>query len=134
MANILIDFIAALAEMALIRHIVPAALDVQQGNWRRELFIGRQLSGKTLGIIGYGRLGKHLARYGKAFGMRVLCSDIKSDLQVEDGIERVDLDIRPYDDVINGRPFRAAYLQKMYITQKVDRFADRYAAMEHPEE
>lgn len=49
-------------------------------------------------------------------------------------IERVDLDIRPYDDVINGRPFRAAYLQKMYITQKVDRFAERYADMEYPEE
>ena len=49
-------------------------------------------------------------------------------------ILRVDLDIRPYDDVISGRPFRAAYLQKMYITQKVDRFAERYADMQYPEE
>lgn len=45
-----------------------------------------------------------------------------------------DLDIRPYDDEINGRPFRAAYVQSMWITQEVDRFAARFAEEEHPEE
>lgn len=38
----------------------------------------------------------------------------------------VDLDIRPYDDVINGKPFRAAYLQSMCVTQDVDRFSARF--------
>lgn len=42
----------------------------------------------------------------------------------------VDLDIRPYDDVINGKPFRAAYLQSMCVTQNVDRFAARYSRAE----
>lgn len=41
-------------------------------------------------------------------------------------IERVDLDIRPYDSVVSGKPFRAAYLEKMYVTQRVDRFIERY--------
>ena len=41
-------------------------------------------------------------------------------------IERVDLDVRPYDDSINGKPFRSAYLDKMYVTQRVDRFIERY--------
>ena len=42
-------------------------------------------------------------------------------------IASVDLDIRPYDDVVSGKPFRAAYLQSMCVTQAVtDRFADRY--------
>lgn len=49
-------------------------------------------------------------------------------------IRRVDLDIRPYDDVISGRPFRAAYLHAMRIEQEVDRFDDRYAEEEYPEE
>lgn len=40
-------------------------------------------------------------------------------------IESVDLDIRPYDDVVNGKPFRAAYLYAMHVTQRVDRFRDR---------
>lgn len=37
----------------------------------------------------------------------------------------VDLDIRPYDDEINGKAFRAAYLHAMHVTQRVDRFRDR---------
>lgn len=41
-------------------------------------------------------------------------------------ILELDLDIRPYDDEINGKPFRAAYVQGMHVTQKVDRFAERY--------
>ena len=42
-------------------------------------------------------------------------------------IARVDLDIRPYDDEFNGKAFRSAYLQSICVTQKVDRFAERYA-------
>lgn len=41
-------------------------------------------------------------------------------------ILNVDLDIRPYDDEINGRPFRAAYLHSICVTQDVDRFKSRY--------
>lgn len=46
----------------------------------------------------------------------------------------VDLDIRPYDDEINGKAFRAAYLQGMVVTQNLDRFESRFAAEEYPEE
>lgn len=49
-------------------------------------------------------------------------------------IRSVDLDIRPYDSEINGKPFRAAYLQSMCVTQDIDRFAARFASEEHPEE
>lgn len=46
-------------------------------------------------------------------------------------IASVDLDIRPYDDVVSGRPFRSAYLQSLCVTQDFsrDRFAARYAEM-----
>lgn len=47
-------------------------------------------------------------------------------------IDHVDLDIRPYDDTINGRPFRTAYLQSMLVTQKVN--MDRFAEEEWPDE
>lgn len=49
-------------------------------------------------------------------------------------ISSVDLDIRPYDDEINGKPFRAAYLQSMCVVQEIDRFAARFASEEYPEE
>lgn len=49
-------------------------------------------------------------------------------------IRSVDLDIRPYDDEINGKPFRAAYLQSMCVIQEIDRFSARFASEEYPEE
>ena len=49
-------------------------------------------------------------------------------------IASVDMDLRPYDDIINGKPFRTAYLQAIRVTQNIDRFAARYAEEESPEE
>lgn len=42
-------------------------------------------------------------------------------------IAHVDLDVRPYDDEFNGKPFRSAYLQSMRVVQELDRFAEQYA-------
>lgn len=44
-------------------------------------------------------------------------------------IESVNMDIRPYDWEVNGRTGRTAYLQTIEVTQKIDRFAARYAKM-----
>lgn len=49
-------------------------------------------------------------------------------------IRSVKLDIRPYDDEVNGKPFRAAYLHSMEVIQEVDRFIDAYSQEEYPGE
>ncbi len=49
-------------------------------------------------------------------------------------ITNVDLDIRPYDWDVQGKTGRTAYLQSICVTQEVDRFLDRYAEQESPEE
>ena len=49
-------------------------------------------------------------------------------------IRSVNLDIRPYDSEINGKPFRAAYLQSMYVVQEIDRFKARFAEEDYSEE
>ena len=49
-------------------------------------------------------------------------------------IVSVDMDIRAYDWSVNGKTGRTAYLQSIWVTQEVDRFADRFAEEEHPEE
>lgn len=46
----------------------------------------------------------------------------------------VDMDIRPYDWEVQGKTGRTAYLQSIWVTQEVDRFADRFAEEEYPEE
>jgi phosphoglycerate dehydrogenase-like enzyme len=56
--------------LALSRQIVTEANAVKEGRWQESL--GVDLHGKTLGIIGLGRVGSRVARIGAAFGMRVL--------------------------------------------------------------
>lgn len=49
-------------------------------------------------------------------------------------IDHVDIDIRPYDDDGRFGPFRSAYLERIWVYQLVDRFRQRYAEQESPEE
>lgn len=61
--------------MACARRLRPALRHVDDGGWERTLFPGSMLKGKTIGIIGLGRIGGWMARYALAFGMRVLAYD-----------------------------------------------------------
>lgn len=62
--------------MALARKIPQACVSLSQGKWKREEFLGTELSGKTLGIIGLGRIGKEVAKKAsQGFGMKVLAFD-----------------------------------------------------------
>ena len=57
--------------LAALRHIPQEVQRLKGGEWQKTL--GTGLSGKTLGIYAYGRIGSLVARVGKAFGMRVVC-------------------------------------------------------------
>lgn len=61
--------------LSLIRNIPWAFDDVKAGRWNRLNWRGHQLLGKTIGLLGFGRLGKIVARYAKAFGMKVIVCD-----------------------------------------------------------
>lgn len=78
--------------LSLIRHIPRAHADVVSGAWRRDDFRGRELCGKTLGVIGYGRLGRMVAQYGIAFRMTVLACDPFARDENKRGIKRIALD------------------------------------------
>jgi D-3-phosphoglycerate dehydrogenase len=61
--------------LAMMRHTVPAASETKAGKWDRNKFVGFQLAGKTLGIIGLGRIGRAVAERALAFKMKVLAFD-----------------------------------------------------------
>lgn len=61
--------------MALMRNIVPAANSLAAGRWDRSAFLGAELAGKTLGIVGFGRIGREVARRARAFDMTLLAYD-----------------------------------------------------------
>lgn len=77
--------------LATVRRLPWAFAAARQGDWARDRFRGHQLSGKTLGVLGYGRLGSMVARYGKAFGMRVLACEVR-DVTPAGGVALVDFD------------------------------------------
>lgn len=77
-----LDSISSTAEhtwallLASIKRILPASADVKQGLWNRNRWKGHTLKGKTIGIIGLGRVGRQIAHYALAFGMQCLAYDI----------------------------------------------------------
>ena len=75
--------------LALTRNIPAAHSSVLNGEWDRDRFKGHDLAGKRLGILGLGRIGRIVARYGLAFGMKVAAFDPTSQNWVV-GVERID--------------------------------------------
>ncbi len=61
--------------LALSRNVAPACESLKAGRWDRNKFTGTQLEGKTLGIIGLGRVGMAVAKRALGFGMTVLGFD-----------------------------------------------------------
>lgn len=61
--------------LSLMRHIPEAAQHVRESRWDRSAFLGGELAGKVLGIIGMGRIGTQVARRLAAFDMEILAHD-----------------------------------------------------------
>ncbi|HEY8183551.1 MAG TPA: phosphoglycerate dehydrogenase [Thermoanaerobaculia bacterium] len=80
--------------LALCRNIPEAHASVKRGEWTRSKFMGIELSGKILGVIGLGRIGTRVTTRARAFGMRVLAYDpyIAQTVGEKVGAEMVSLD------------------------------------------
>jgi D-3-phosphoglycerate dehydrogenase / 2-oxoglutarate reductase len=79
--------------LALLRSVPAAFEHVLQGGWRRDAFRGRELYQKTVGIVGYGRLGRIVAGMLRAFGASVLAASPGAAPGTSDsGVEFVALD------------------------------------------
>ncbi|HEX8650270.1 MAG TPA: phosphoglycerate dehydrogenase [Pyrinomonadaceae bacterium] len=61
--------------VALARRIPQASASLKAGRWERKRFIGTELQGKTLGIVGLGRIGRVVAQRARGFGMQVVAYD-----------------------------------------------------------
>ncbi len=61
--------------LSLARHTADAIASIRAGRWERKPFIGTELAGKTLGIVGLGRIGGAVAQRATAFGMKLIVSD-----------------------------------------------------------
>ncbi|MCX5688098.1 MAG: phosphoglycerate dehydrogenase [Candidatus Omnitrophica bacterium] len=79
--------------LSLSRNIPQADVSVKRGEWERKKFMGTEVYGKTLGIIGLGRIGAEVAKRAISFGMKVIAYDpfLSKDKANELGIESVDV-------------------------------------------
>ena len=77
--------------LALLRNIKNASNAVDDYNWNRDYFKGNEIYGKTIGIIGYGRVGRIVARYLKCFGANILVCE-KKEKRMPKYIKKVTLD------------------------------------------
>ena len=78
--------------VALARNIPQAHAALKQGRWERHAYGGVELAGKTLGVLGFGRIGQQVARRALGLGMRVVAYDpyVAVDRFRELGAERVE--------------------------------------------
>ncbi len=82
--------------MALSRHVAAADASLKAGKWERTKFVGSQLAGKTLGVIGLGRIGREVARRAAGLDMHIVGFDpfMAPDKAAQLGIEAVaDIDL-----------------------------------------
>lgn len=79
--------------LALSRNIPQACASVKAGKWERSKFSGVELYGKTLGIVGFGRIGSTVAKFSKSFGMEVIAYDpyLSMEIASQKGVKMVDL-------------------------------------------
>jgi D-3-phosphoglycerate dehydrogenase len=101
--------------LALARNIPQAHASLTSGKWERSKFGGTEVEGKTLGILGFGRIGQLVATRARAFGMRVVAYDpfVSTERFRELGVEKAET---PADVLATG-DFITLHLPKTPETQ-----------------
>ena len=94
--------------VALTRNIPQAHAALKQGRWERKTYGGVELADKTLGVLGFGRIGQQVARRAAGLGMRVVAYDpfVSPDRFRELGVERVEND----EDIYAAADFLTLHL------------------------
>jgi D-3-phosphoglycerate dehydrogenase len=94
--------------VALARNIPQAHAALKQGRWERSAWGGVELEGKTLGVLGFGRIGQQVARRALGLGMRVVAYDpfVAKERYRELGVERAETP----EDVLRAAEFLTLHL------------------------
>ncbi|HEX6941124.1 MAG TPA: phosphoglycerate dehydrogenase [Longimicrobiales bacterium] len=83
--------------LSLVRRIPAADRSMKAGEWDRKSFTGVELYGKTLGLVGAGRIGGAVAKRARAFGMRVVAYD---PFLSEERARSLEIELAPLDEVL----------------------------------
>lgn len=88
--------------LALLRRVPWAFSSVQAGEWDRDSYKGNELAGKTIGVIGFGRLGSRVAKIAQGFDMTVIATDPHVTINPTLGVRQVELnELLSVSDIIS---------------------------------
>ena len=88
--------------LALARHIPQADASLRAGEWRRADFVGVEVRGKTLGVIGFGQVGSEVARRARALEMHVIAAD---PFVPEERVRALGAELVEFDDLLARADF-----------------------------
>ena len=103
--------------IALSRHIALADKTMKKGQWAKKQLKGFELSGKTLGLIGTGNIGKYTAKLSQCFGMNVIGYDpfISKKDMVKDNIQKIE----KLEDLMNKSDYISLHLPHISSTHHI---------------
>jgi D-3-phosphoglycerate dehydrogenase len=114
----------ACALMLALARMVPAADQAMKiSKWEKKRFLGTELRGKTLGILGLGRIGQEVAHRARSFGMRIVAHDPFISKEIADSIS---VDLLTLDEVCSVADYLTLHLPSTPETKHLfndDRFA-----------
>ena len=87
--------------LSLFNNLNRADREIRSGHWNRESNRGHELDGKTVGIIGYGNMGKWFAKKLRGFDVKVLCYDIKENVGDENAQQVSLAELQQKTDVLS---------------------------------
>ena len=93
--------------MAMARHIPIANETLQKGEWNRKKYTGVELKGKTLGVIGMGRIGSGVAKRALAFDMKVIGYDPYIN---EERCKDMGVTVGTFDEVVEKSDFITVHM------------------------
>ncbi|WP_299433086.1 2-hydroxyacid dehydrogenase [uncultured Aquimarina sp.] len=108
--------------LSLFNKLNTADHQVRNGQWNREENRGIELDLKTVGIIGYGNMGKAFARKLRGFDVEVICYDIKEDVENSDATQVTLAELFEKTDVLSLHTPWTSFTDKMINTQFINRF------------
>ncbi|KAJ6433138.1 hypothetical protein OIU84_020207 [Salix udensis] len=106
--------IALLASMA--RNVAQADASMKAGQWQRNKYVGVSLVGKTLAVMGFGKVGSEVARRAKGLGMQVIAHDPYAPA---DRARAIGVELVPFDQAISAADFISLHMPLTPATEKV---------------